>query len=82
MAFVPASTCVFRYVIDSYPKLNEEAFVAINARNLLTFRLIYFVNSWLAKVGVLWVFCILGWFFLFVTFLTARLDGMHFCRGL
>jgi hypothetical protein len=48
MTFVPASTCV----IDSYPKLNEEAFVAINARNLLRFRLVYFVNSWLAGDGV------------------------------
>jgi MFS family permease len=56
MALAFASTYVFGYVIDSYPKLNEEAFVAINARNLLTFGLIYFVNSWLAKDGVLQVF--------------------------
>lgn len=32
MAFL--STCVFGYVVDSYKALNEEAFVAINARNL------------------------------------------------
>jgi hypothetical protein len=54
MALAFASTCVFGYVFDSYPKLNEEAFVAINAWNL-TFGLIYFVNSWLAKDGVLQV---------------------------
>ena len=41
MSLAFASTCVFGYVIDSYPKLNEEAFVAINARNLLTFGLTY-----------------------------------------
>jgi MFS family permease len=45
MSLAFASTCVFGYVIDSYPKLNEEAFVAINARNLLTFGLTYFVNT-------------------------------------
>ena len=32
MAFL--STCVFGYVVDSHRALNEEAFVAINARNL------------------------------------------------
>lgn len=41
MSLAFASTCVFGYVIDSYPRLNEEAFVAINARNLLTFGLTY-----------------------------------------
>ena len=51
MALAFASTCVFGYVIDSYPRLSEEAFVAINARNLLTFGLTYFVNDWLAKVS-------------------------------
>jgi MFS family permease len=49
MSLAFASTCVFGYVIDSYPKLNEEAFVAINARNLLTFGLTYFVNNWLVS---------------------------------
>lgn len=36
------------------------AFVAINARNLLTFGLTYFVNSWLEKDGPLNVFNVLG----------------------
>lgn len=39
MALAFASTCVFGYVLDCYPKLAEEAFVAINTRNLLTFGL-------------------------------------------
>jgi MFS family permease len=73
MSLAFASTCVFGYVIDSYPKLSEEAFVAINARNLLTFGLTYFVNDWLAKDGPLEVFCILGALFLFVCFLTVPL---------
>ena len=73
MALAFGSTCVFGYVIDSYPKLNEEAFVAINARNLLTFGLTYFVNDWLAKDGALEVFCTLGGLFLFVTLLTVPL---------
>ncbi|EHY57040.1 hypothetical protein HRR83_002538 [Exophiala dermatitidis] len=73
MSLAFASTCVFGYVIDSYPKLNEEAFVAINARNLLTFGLTYFVNNWLAQDGALKVFCILGALFLFVCFLTFPL---------
>jgi MFS family permease len=73
MSLAFASTCVFGYVIDSYPKLNEEAFVAINARNLLTFGLTYFVNNWLAKDGPLVVFSILGALFLFVCFLTFPL---------
>ncbi|KAH8910396.1 MFS general substrate transporter [Coniochaeta sp. PMI_546] len=67
------STCVFGYVVDSYRSLNEEAFVAINARNLLTFGLTYFVNDWLAEQGALLVFCILGSLFLFVCFLTIPL---------
>lgn len=73
MSLAFASTCVFGYVIDSYPRLNEEAFVAINARNLLTFGLTYFVNDWLAKDGALNVFCTLGGLFLFVCFLTFPL---------
>ena len=73
MSLAFASTCVFGYVIDSYRKWNEEAFVAINARNLLTFGLTYFVNSWLAKSGALEVFCILGAAFLFVCSLTLPL---------
>ena len=45
MSLAFASSCVFGYVIDSYEKLSEEAFVAINARNFLTFGLTYFVNN-------------------------------------
>ena len=51
MSLAFASTCVFSYVIDCCPKLNEEAFVAINTRNLLTFGLTHFVNDWLVKDG-------------------------------
>ncbi|KAL1981063.1 hypothetical protein VTN96DRAFT_3128 [Rasamsonia emersonii] len=71
MAFV--STCVFGYVVDCYPALSEEIFVAINARNLLTFGLTYFVNDWLARDGVLLVFSVLGALFLFVCALTIPL---------
>lgn len=73
MSLAFASTCVFGYVIDSYPKLNEEAFVAINTRNLLTFGLTYFVINWLEEDGSLKVFSILGSLFLFVCFLTLPL---------
>ena len=73
MSLAFASTCVFGYVIDSYPKLNEEAFVAINARNLLTFGLTYFVNTWLVQDGALVVFCVLGALFLAVCLLTIPL---------
>ncbi|KAL5881741.1 hypothetical protein ACKVWC_006605 [Pyricularia oryzae] len=73
MSLVFASTCVFGYVIDCYRRLNEEAFVAINARNLLTFGFTYFVNDWLAVQGPLAVFCILGSLFLGVTLLTIPL---------
>lgn len=73
MSLVFAATCVFGYIIDSYKKHNEEAFVAINARNLLTFGLTYFVNDWLAEQGPLKVFCILGALFLVVCALTIPL---------
>ncbi|KAI9759957.1 MAG: hypothetical protein M4579_001990 [Chaenotheca gracillima] len=73
MAMAFASSCVFGYVIDSYPKLAEEAFVAINARNFLTFGLTYFVNDWLAQSGPLLVFSVLGALFLFVLALTIPL---------
>ncbi|KKY27249.1 putative cycloheximide resistance [Phaeomoniella chlamydospora] len=73
MSLAFASTCVFGYVIDSYKSLAEEAFVAINARNFLTFGLTYFVNSWLAESGALEVFCILGALFLLVCFFTVPL---------
>jgi len=53
---------------------NEKpAFVAINARNLLTFGLTYFVNDWLAKDGVLAVFNVLGSCFIAVCALTVPL---------
>ncbi|KAF4630575.1 hypothetical protein G7Y89_g7564 [Cudoniella acicularis] len=71
MAF--ANGCVFGYVIDSYEDLSEEAFVAINARNLLTFGLTYFVNNWLDQDGVLKVFNVLGGVFVAVTLLTIPL---------
>lgn len=73
MSLVFASTCVFGYVVDSYKEHNEEAFVAINARNLLTFGLIYFVDDWRAKQSDLEVFSILGSLFLFVCLLTIPL---------
>lgn len=68
-----ASGCVFGYVMDSHPKLSEEAFVAINLRNLLTFGLTYFINDWINDEGVLFVFCILGMLFLVVCLLTIPL---------
>lgn len=67
------STCVFGYLLDSYPHLAEEAFVAINTRNILTFGLTYFVNDWLARVGALKVFDVLGACFLAVCMLTIPL---------
>lgn len=71
MAFL--ATCAFGYVVDCHRTLNEEAFVAINARNILTFGLTYFVNDWLAKDGPLIVFSILGALFLAVCLLTIPL---------
>jgi MFS family permease len=71
MAFL--STSVFGYVVDCYPRLSEEVFVSINARNLVTFGLTYFVNDWLARDGVLLVFSVLGATFLFVCLLTIPL---------
>jgi len=73
MAMAFASGCVFGYVLDSYSQLSEEAFVAINARNLLTFGLTYFVNDWLAKDGALDVFAVLGSCFLGVCLTTIPL---------
>ncbi|KAI3326795.1 major facilitator superfamily domain-containing protein [Xylariaceae sp. AK1471] len=71
LAFSNAS--VFGYVIDAHKELSEEAFVAINARNLLTFGLTYFVNDWLARDGVLAVFNVLGGVFVVVNVLTIPL---------
>lgn len=73
MSLAFASTCVFGYIVDSYKEHNEEAFVAINARNLLTFGLTYFVNGWLDAQGPLRVFSVLGALFLFVCLLTIPL---------
>ncbi|KUI67138.1 hypothetical protein VM1G_02578 [Cytospora mali] len=73
MSLVFAATCVFGYIIDSYPSHNEEAFVTINSRNFLTFGMTYFVNNWLAQQGPLVVFCTLGALFLFVCSLTIPL---------
>lgn len=49
------------------------AFVAINARNLLTFGLTYFVNNWLERDGMLAVFNVLGSCFIGVCVLTLPL---------
>ncbi|KAI1499888.1 major facilitator superfamily domain-containing protein [Biscogniauxia marginata] len=68
-----SNACVFGYVIDAHKELSEEAFVAINARNFLTFGLTYFVNDWLAKDGVLAVFNVLGGIFVAVNLLTIPL---------
>jgi MFS family permease len=73
MALAFASGCVFGYVIDAHENLAEEAFVAINARNFLTFGLTYFVVDWLAADGAAKVFYILGSLFLFVCALTIPL---------
>jgi hypothetical protein len=50
MALAFASTCVFGYVLDCYPRLAEEAFVAINTRNLLTFGLVSFRKSTIRNI--------------------------------
>ncbi|KAI0197493.1 major facilitator superfamily domain-containing protein [Astrocystis sublimbata] len=71
LAFSNAS--VFGYVIDAHKELSEEAFVAINARNFLTFGLTYFVNDWLERDGVLSVFNVLGAVFVAVNALTIPL---------
>ncbi|KAL2809384.1 major facilitator superfamily domain-containing protein [Aspergillus granulosus] len=71
LAFV--STCVFGYVIDAYRELGEEAFVAVNARNFLSFGILYFINEWLEKDGVLQVFVVLGSLFVFTTLLSVPL---------
>ncbi|KAL4890036.1 major facilitator superfamily domain-containing protein [Aspergillus ambiguus] len=67
------STCVFGYIIDAYKALGEEAFVAVNSRNFLSFGVLYFINEWLAKDGILEVFIILGSLFIFTSLLTIPL---------
>lgn len=73
MALAFASTSLFGYVIDSYPNLNEEAFVAVNARNILAFGLAYVIEDWLIKDGTLNVFIVLGSIFLAVSLFTVPL---------
>ncbi|CAJ2502498.1 Uu.00g098920.m01.CDS01 [Anthostomella pinea] len=70
MTLAFSNACVFGYVVDGHPELT---FVAIDARNLLTFGLTYFVNDWLAKDGVLVVFNVLGGIFVAVNLLTTPL---------
>lgn len=45
MALALCSTCLNSYVMDSYPTLNEEVFVAVNTRNLLGFGMAYVVED-------------------------------------
>ncbi|XXH04186.1 centractin- actin- protein of the dynactin complex [Hypoxylon texense] len=73
MSLAISNASVFGYIIDAHKELSEEAFVAINARNLLTFGLTYFVNDWLARDGVLAVFNVLGSIFIVVNVLTIPL---------
>ncbi|KAI0152827.1 major facilitator superfamily domain-containing protein [Xylariaceae sp. FL1272] len=73
MSLAFANASVFGYVIDAHKDLAEEAFVAINARNFLTFGLTYFVNDWLARDGVLAVFNVLGSIFVAINVLTIPL---------
>lgn len=73
MSLAISNASVFGYIIDAHKELSEEAFVAINARNLLTFGLTYFVNDWLARDGVLAVFNVLGGVFVAVNLLTIPL---------
>lgn len=72
-ALAVSSTSLFGYVLDSYPTLNEEAFVAINARDLLGFGLTYIIDSWLKKDGVLNVFIVFGSLTLFACLMTIPL---------
>ncbi|KAI1205116.1 MFS general substrate transporter [Annulohypoxylon truncatum] len=73
MSLALSNASVFGYIIDSHKELSEEAFVAINARNLLTFGLTYFINDWLAKDGPLKVFNVLGGVFVIVNAFTIPL---------
>lgn len=71
MAF--ASTCLFGYVLDCYPHLNVEAFVAMNQRNFLAFGMSYVIEDWLVGSGPLDVFSVLGGAFLGCCALTVPL---------
>lgn len=71
LAFV--STCMFGYVLDSHPNLNEEAFVVINARAVLGFGLFYVLAPWLMTSGILNVFVVFGSITLFTCALVIPL---------
>ncbi|KAL4791918.1 major facilitator superfamily domain-containing protein [Aspergillus venezuelensis] len=71
LAFV--STCVFGYIVDAFGPVAEEAFVAVNARNFLSFGILYFINAWLENDGTLEVFVILGSLFVATSLLTVPL---------
>ncbi|KAI1085025.1 MFS general substrate transporter [Whalleya microplaca] len=73
MSLAFSNACVFGYVIDAHKELSEEAFVAVNARNFLTFAFTYFVNDWIQSAGILAVFSILGAIFVGVNLLTIPL---------
>ncbi|KAI1431292.1 major facilitator superfamily domain-containing protein [Xylaria sp. CBS 124048] len=73
MAVALSSASVFGYVVDAHMDLREEAFVAINTRNLLTFAFTFFVNDWLARDGAQAVFNTLGGVWLAVNVLTIPL---------
>lgn len=72
-SLVFSTTCAFGYILDCYRKYNAEAFVAINARNLLGFGMTYAVTPWLDSDGVLVVFCTLGGVFTCLCALTVPL---------
>ncbi|KAK6835291.1 hypothetical protein RU639_002444 [Aspergillus parasiticus] len=76
------STCVFGYIIDAYTALGEEAFVAVNSRNFLSFGILYVINEWLEEDGTLKVFVVLGSLFIFTSLLTIPIwiFGKR-CRG-
>lgn len=64
MALAFVSTCLYGYVLDCYPDLSAEAFVALNCRNILAFGMTYVIEDWLTDSGVLNVFVVLGSVFL------------------
>ncbi|KIH89346.1 cycloheximide resistance protein [Sporothrix brasiliensis 5110] len=73
MAVACLNASVFPYILDAHNELSEEAFVAINARNFLTFGLTYFVNNWLRHSGALNVFLVLGSIYVAVILTTIPL---------
>ncbi|KAH8703437.1 serine/threonine kinase 16 [Talaromyces proteolyticus] len=73
MALAFTSTCLYGYVLDCYPTLNAEAFVALNLRNILAFGMSYVIEDWLVNSGVLNVFVVLGSIILATCSLTVPL---------